>query len=278
MRSPVWAPRRRASASIWTTSSRVGAMISTRGAVGPLLAGAGCRRQRVKAAIRKAAVLPVPVWDWPATSLPLRASGSVPSWIGVMATKPASWTPRMTGSGRSSDLKSMGLMAWPGGSWRGRRLRGRLRPRRLALPHGQARADDADLVEDAEGARHQGLVDHVGRWSEHGGNDEVDQDGVLAILGEELRRHDADQAQDRDHHRQLEDETEGQRELDHEVRVGGYRDHRLPALLLPEGHEEVRGVGDDHEHREGAADQEERRSRDDERRGVFVLMRVEPGR
>ena len=42
----------------------------------------------MKAAIRKAAVLPVPVCDWPATSLPLRARGSVPSWMGVMATKP----------------------------------------------------------------------------------------------------------------------------------------------------------------------------------------------
>src|SRR6266851_9658068 len=254
MRSPVWAPSSRASASIWTTSSRVGAMMRTRGAVGPLLAGAGCRRQRVKAAIRKAAVLPVPVWDWPATSLPLSASGSVPSWMGVMATKPASWMPRMTGSGRSRDLKSIMVMAWPG-SWRGRRLRGRLGCRGpIALPHGQARADDAHLVQDAERARHERLVDHVGRRRQNGRDDEVDQDGVLAVLGEELRRHDADQAQDRDHHRQLEDEPEGQRELDHEVRVGGYRDHRLPALLLPEGHEEVRGIGDDHEHREGAAD------------------------
>src|SRR5437667_11825252 len=162
--SPVWAPRRRASASIWTTSSRVGAMSGTRGAVGPLLAGAGCRRQRVKAAIRKAAVLPVPVWDWPATSLPLSASGSVPSWIGVMGTKPASWMPRMTGSGRSSEVKSIELIAWPVRSWRGGCLRGRLRRRRLPLPDRQARADDADLVEDAEGARHQNLVDHIGGW------------------------------------------------------------------------------------------------------------------
>src|ERR1700675_3599869 len=160
--SPVWAPRSRASASIWTTSSRVGAMISTRGAVGPLLAGAGWRRQRVKAAIRKTAVLPVPVWDWPATSLPLSASGSVPSWMGVAATKPASRTPRITGSGRSKELKSMGLMTWPGGSWRRRRLRRWLRRRGLSLPHGHARADDADLVEDEQGACHKRLVDLVG--------------------------------------------------------------------------------------------------------------------
>ena len=36
----------------------------------------------MKAAIRNAAVLPVPVCDCPATSLPRRASGRAASWIG----------------------------------------------------------------------------------------------------------------------------------------------------------------------------------------------------
>ena len=66
----------------------------------PERAGAGWVRQRVKAEIKKAAVLPVPVCDWPATSLPRRASGSAASWIGVAATNPASWMPRRTGPDR----------------------------------------------------------------------------------------------------------------------------------------------------------------------------------
>src|SRR5437773_1189055 len=126
--SPVWAPRSRASASIWTTSSRVGAMMSTRGEAG---------------------------------------------------------------------------------------------------------ADDADLVEDAQGARHEGLIDHVGSGSEDGRDDEVDEDGVLPVPREELRGDHADEAQDGDDHGQLEDHPEGEGELDHEVRVGRHGEHRLPALLLP---------------------------------------------
>src|ERR1700682_3356530 len=111
--------------------------------------------------------------------------------MGVMETKPASRMPRLTGSGRSRALKSIGLMAWPGGSLRCRRFCWRLRRRRLALSDGQARADDADLVQDAEGARHQGLVDHVGSGRQDRCDDEIDQDGILAVLREELRRHDA---------------------------------------------------------------------------------------
>ena len=41
--------------------------------------GTGVRSSLVNAAIRNAAVLPVPVWDWPATSLPRRASGRAAS-------------------------------------------------------------------------------------------------------------------------------------------------------------------------------------------------------
>ena len=58
---PVCAPRTLASASIWTTSSRVGAM--TR-ALGPRGAFSGLeRRRRVKVAIRKAAVFPGKEWE-----------------------------------------------------------------------------------------------------------------------------------------------------------------------------------------------------------------------
>ena len=102
MRNGVCWPSSRASDSICTTSSRVGAMISTRGSEPCPDRGSLSRIKRVKAEMRKAAVLPVPVCDWPATSLPRRASGRAASWMGVAVTKPASRMPCMTASGRSS--------------------------------------------------------------------------------------------------------------------------------------------------------------------------------
>src|SRR4029450_1601576 len=136
------------------TGSRVGAMSSTRGAVAPERAGAGWRRQRVNAAIRNAAVLPVPVWDWPATSLPRRARGSAASWIGVPATKPASSIPRRTGSGRSSAANARGLIV-PGP--RGAPARAASFARVLGerglrlLTSEDARRDDAQLGEGGGG-------------------------------------------------------------------------------------------------------------------------------
>src|SRR5881409_2330211 len=68
---------------------------------------AGERRRRVTPAMTNAAVLPVPVCDCPATSLPRSASGSAASWIGVAVAKPASRIPCMTGAGRSREAKSI---------------------------------------------------------------------------------------------------------------------------------------------------------------------------
>ena len=59
-------------------------------------AAAGCVRSAWYSAIRNAAVLPVPVCAWPATSLPASASGSVWAWIGVHCVKPASRMPCIT--------------------------------------------------------------------------------------------------------------------------------------------------------------------------------------
>src|SRR3989441_6955226 len=138
-------------------------------------AGAGVRSILVKAAMRNAAVLPVPVCDWPATSLPRRASGSAPSWIGVMVTKPASRMPSRTGAGRSSPLKSTRAGA-------SRALRGGRGRRRRRAAAEDARTQDPDLVEDDDRTRHQRLVERVGRRREHGAGDERAEDGVLAVL------------------------------------------------------------------------------------------------
>src|SRR6266702_1958178 len=102
MLKPQCFPRSWASASICTTSSRVGARMSARGffsRVSFLL----CNR-RVKRVIRKAAVLPVPVWAWPATSFPARASGRLFSWMGVQSVNPASAMPWSTGSSRGRSV------------------------------------------------------------------------------------------------------------------------------------------------------------------------------
>src|SRR3989344_4531495 len=56
-----------------------------------------------------AAVLPVPVWAWPATSWPASASGRASAWIGVQCSKPASCTPRNRGSGRFSPAKGLSV-------------------------------------------------------------------------------------------------------------------------------------------------------------------------
>src|SRR5438552_247374 len=88
----VASPRSRASAAICTTSSRVGAMTSARGAAGR---PGRCRaRRRVKIVMRNAAVLPVPVCACPATSRPPSVSGSTFSWIGVQCVNPARWGAR----------------------------------------------------------------------------------------------------------------------------------------------------------------------------------------
>ena len=42
---------------------------------------------------RKASVLPVPVWAWPATSRPARVTGKVIAWMGVQRENPAASSP-----------------------------------------------------------------------------------------------------------------------------------------------------------------------------------------
>ena len=61
----------------WTASSRVGQRTS---ACSVSLLGS----RRSTMGIPKAAVLPLPVWAWPITSLPSSAGGMAPVWIGVV--------------------------------------------------------------------------------------------------------------------------------------------------------------------------------------------------
>ena len=113
MRSPVWAPSRLASASICTTSSRVGAMISTRGRSGRSAAARRGAGSGVKAAIRNAAVLPVPVCDWPATSRALERQRQRRLLDRRGSREPGVADAREHGLGQSSEVNSNGLMPHP---------------------------------------------------------------------------------------------------------------------------------------------------------------------
>ena len=68
----------------------------------------------MKIVIRKAAVFPVPVCAWPATSRPASASGSTCSWMGVQCVKPAARMPTRTASGRSNESSGRPLGAVAG--------------------------------------------------------------------------------------------------------------------------------------------------------------------
>ena len=71
-----WAPYARSACVTWMQSSRVG--VSTSACTAGLSGSAYSTIGRPKAA-----VLPVPVWAWPITSLPSRSGGIACSWIGV---------------------------------------------------------------------------------------------------------------------------------------------------------------------------------------------------
>ena len=73
-------------ASIWTASSRVGARISARQALG--LGRPGIARIWWRIGRPKAAVLPVPVWATPRMSRPAICGAMVCAWIGVGVSKP----------------------------------------------------------------------------------------------------------------------------------------------------------------------------------------------
>src|SRR5256712_1887314 len=240
VRNGVNRPRSRASESICTTSSRVGAMTSMRGAPVPGGgAGAGVRSILVKAAMRNAAVFPVPVCAWPATSFPRSATGRAASWIGVAVTKPAARIPSWTGAGRSSCANSMTRSGRRGGA-----------------PAEEPRGDDPRLVEETERRRHEELVEGVGGRREDGRDDEVDEDRVLPVLGKELRRHDPEPGGQGHGERQLEDEAEGERELDDEVDVAGQGELDQHVTGLVAG-QELDGERDDHAQREAGAEGEE---------------------
>ena len=88
--------------------------MKARGEVTGRSGAAGWRNKVAYIAIRNAAVLPVPVCAWPATSRPASAMGRVWAWIGVQRSNPASAMPRASGSGkwRLEKLKALTGVDW----------------------------------------------------------------------------------------------------------------------------------------------------------------------
>ena len=82
---------------------------------------------------------------------------------------------------------------------------------RLGTADNEARGQDPELLQHAHGEGHQALVEDVGRGGEDGGDDEVDENRLLAIPGQKLRC-DETQASRHDHGEgQFEDQPEGQK-------------------------------------------------------------------
>src|SRR6187401_3228530 len=66
--------------------------------------------------------------------------------------------------------------------------------------------EDRALIQDHQGDRERGLADDVGRRQD-GGDDEGDHDEIAAFFAQLLGGDDADPAQQRQDHRQLERDT-----------------------------------------------------------------------
>ena len=88
---------------------------------------------------------------------------------------------------------------------------------------------ERDLVEHEQRYEHGEHAEGVLAGRGHGGDDGVDEDRVLAVLAQELGRHDADARGEDDDDRQLEHGAEGEQEQGHEREV----------LLAPVLHVEV---------------------------------------
>ena len=125
----------------------------------------------------------------------------------------------------------------------------------LGLPAADGRHEYAHLVEQEHGHGHEQLGDHVGRRQD-GGNDEDEEHRVAAEAAHALGGDDAHAGKEEGEDGHLEDEAEGQDELDDEVQVVADLGHG-DDLLRGEAHKELEGVVEDDEVAEKAAAHEE---------------------
>ena len=161
-----------------------------------------------------------------------------------------------------------------------RRSFGGARCRAALLDH--AHGVDGDFVEPERGDGEADLADRVGR-GQHRRHDEGDDDGVFAPRPQPLRGHDAGAAEQRQDHRKLEHQAEGEDQRHDEAEIFVHLRQKLDRRLahaarLLHRKEEGHGERHDQEIDEHRAKREEHRRRREERQESAPLMAIEPGR
>ena len=172
---------------------------------------------------------------------------------------------------------SPGCRAWHRGS-RARPSASRLSASRRHPGGGE----DGDLVERDQRHGEADLADDVGRRQDRGGHEHAD-DGVAAALPELVHVQDADAAQQRQQHRQLEGDPEGQDHVHDErevlVDLGFELDrHAARSGHRLEGDEEAPGEREDEVVGERRAEHEQEGRDDQEGRDGALLAAVEARR
>src|SRR5438309_434093 len=120
-------------------------------------------------------------------------------------------------------------------------------------------AENAQFVTEQHRHGHQRQVERIAGGRDDGGDDHVQDDGVAAVLGEELVVDDADHGEEGQHKRQLENDPESQDERHDQAELLIHHQHRL----------DVRAGAVDEELERGRQDDEvaERRPSEEEERG-----------
>ena len=89
-------------------------------------------------------------------------------------------------------------------------------------PHG----NDADLVENHQGDGHHQLVDDIRCGRQDGGNNKINQNGILAMTIQHAKINDADLGQKDHQHRHLKDDPEGNQQANGQGKVFADRRQR----------------------------------------------------
>src|SRR5579884_2512507 len=105
-----------------------------------------------------------------------------------------------------------------------------LRPRELpalALQHQQIAGEHTHKVEQVHGDGEEHQVENVGSGGDDGGENDDGQDGVTRVAHQKARRRDADQGQEKDKNRQLENTGDAENHVHEQIEILSNADHGL---------------------------------------------------